>query len=160
MEHKTQARYPASSDVVIAMFTDNGYHERKMQTLGINFEILEGNFDGDELHIKTKRHVPVEAKGIAAKFMPSTTVVVNDERWRQSDKSGQVVVELGGVPLAMSCTAQMRDEGEECVIAYTWNIKAKIPIGGGKLEKFVANDMGDREAKEHKVAIQMLDDYR
>lgn len=160
MEHKTQARYPASSDVVIAMYTDNGFHERKMQALGIDFEILEGNFDGDQLHIKTRRNVPVDAKGLAAKFMPSTTVVVNDERWRQSDKSGAVSVSLQGVPLEMSATAQMTDDGDECVITYNWTITAKLPIGGGKLEKFVANDMGDREAKEHETAIEMLDDYR
>lgn len=160
MKHKTQARYPAPADVVMRMFTDQTYHERKMRALGIEFEILDHEFDGDRMRLKSKRAVPVNAGGIAGKFMPAKTEVVNEEQWRVSDKSGTVVVETRGVPLDMSCTAQMRDENGECVIDYDWQIKANIPMGGGALEKFVVNDMDRREAEEHEAAIELLDDYR
>lgn len=160
MKHTTESRYPAPSDVIIKMFTDKDYHCRKMDALGIDYDVLEAASDGDEFHIKVERRVPVEASGIVKKIMPSTTTVVNDERWRLSDKSGSVHVDTKGVPLQMSCTAQMRDEGDECVIEYQWDIKAKIPLGGGALEKFVAGDMQKREAAEIQAAIDLLDDYR
>ena len=160
MKHSTQARYPASADVVIKMFSDPDFHKRKMDQLGITYDILAEENDGDEFRIKAERHVPIQASGIVTKIMPATTQVVNDERWRLSDKSGLVVVETKGVPLDMSCTAQMRDDGDECVIDYDWEIKARIPIGGGALEKFVVNDMQKREAEERDVGISLLDDYR
>lgn len=159
MKHETQARYPALSEKVIRMFTDRRYHEQKMQSLGIEFSILDYAFDGDELRLKTKRMLPVQASGIAGRFLPSRTEVVNEEFWRISDKSGSVSVETRGVPLRMSCTASMRDEADECVITYEWDIKAKVPMGAGALEKFVIKDMAGREAKEHDAAIALLDDY-
>lgn len=160
MKHTTKASYPAPADVVIKMFCDADYHKRKMDKLGISYQILEENSDGDEFQLKAERQVPVQASGIVKKIMPATTQVVNDERWRVSDKSGSVVVETKGVPLDMSCTAQMTDEGDGCVIEYTWNIKARIPLGGGALEKFVVNDMTKREAEEQAVGISFLDEYR
>lgn len=160
MKRQTQTRYPASSDVVIRMFTDKDYHERKLRQLGIEFEILEHEFDGDALRLRSKRAVPVQAGGIAGKFLPATAEVVNDERWQQSDKSGSVVVETRGVPLEMSCAASLHDDGDGCIIEYAWQIEANVPMGAGTLEKFVVKDMERREAEEHDAAIALLDDYR
>ena len=160
MQFETQGRYPAPADVVRKMFTDQNFHTSKMDKLGIRYEILDCESGGDEFRIKAERHVPVQASGVVKKIMPSTTQVVNDERWRLSDKTGSVEVQTKGVPLEMSCTAQMKDEGDECVITYQWTIKAKIPIGGGALEKFVRNDMQGREAEELAVGISLLDNYR
>lgn len=160
MKRESRARYPASSDVVMKMFTDKDFHSRKMGILGMDFDILEHEFDGKDFRLKAQRGVPMQATGIAAKFMPAKTQVVNDERWSVADKTGTVEVKPQGVPLEMNCTAQMRDEGDECVITYSWNIRAKIPLGGGSLEKFVAADMEKREAEELEAAISLLDDYR
>jgi len=160
MKHEMHAHYPAPSDVVIKMFTDKDYHGRKMEKMGIEFKVLEHEFDGDNFRLKAQRSVPIQATGLAAKFMPSTTQVVNDEKWSVNNKTGSVVVETKGVPLKMSCTAKMQDEGDSCVVIYSWEIKAKIPMGGGALEKFVVADMKDREAEERDAAISLLDAYR
>lgn len=160
MKRDTEAHYPAPADAVVRMFTDKAYHERKMAKLGIEFEILEHAFDGDEMRLRSKRAVPVQAGGIAGKFMPAKTEVVNDERWRLSDKSGAVVVDTQGVPLDMRCTAQMRDDGDACIIDYHWEIEANIPMGGSALEKFVIGDMEKREAEEKRAALELLDEYR
>lgn len=160
MKHEMRARYPASSDVVMKMFTDKDYHARKMEKLGIDFKVLEHAFDGENFRLKAQRLVPIQASGIAAKFMPATSTVVNDEKWTVSDKTGSVVVETKGVPLAMSCTARMQDEGDGCVVVYDWDVKAKIPLGAGALEKFVVSDMKVREAEERDAAISLLNEYK
>lgn len=160
MKREVHAEYPATADLVIKMFADGEYHRQKMEKLGIEFEILEQEFDGNELRIRSKRMVPVDASGVAAKFMPDTAEVINDERWRIADKSGEVVVETKGVPIDMRCTAKVRDNGDTCIIDYDWNIKANIPIGGGALEKFVAGDMDKREAEEKEAALALLESYR
>lgn len=160
MKHKTQDRYPASSDVVIKMFTDPDYHVRKLEKLGLEHEVLGSDSSGDNFQMKVKRYVPIEAAGIVKKILGSTTEVTNDEQWNTADKTGAVTVETKGVPLDMSCTASMSDDGDECIVEYDWNIKARIPLGGGALEKFVAGDMGKSQAKELEVAHSLLDDYR
>lgn len=160
MKHTSESRYPAPSEVVIKMFSDTDYHKKKMEALGIEYEILTDESDGDEYHLKAQRMVPINATGMVAKIMPATSTVVNDERWRLSDKTGSVSVETKGVPLDMSCTANIRDEGDGCVITYDWTIKARIPIGGGALEKFVVNDMQKREAEELQAAHALIDQYR
>jgi len=160
MKLQTQARYSAPSEVVIKAFTDEAFHRAKMDQLGIEFEILASDASGDSYRLQAKRLVPINASGIVAKIMPKTSEVVNDETWNRSDKSGRVVVETKGVPLDMSCTAQMKDDGDGCVIDYNWEIKAKIPLGGGALEKFVAGDVGNRAEEERKVGESLLDSYR
>lgn len=160
MKHEMRAEYPASSDVVVKMFTDQDYHKKKMEKMGIEYEIIDHEFDGDNFRLKAQRLVPIQATGIAAKFMPSTSTVVNDEKWSVNSKTGSVEVETKGVPLTMSCTAKMQDQGDGCVVIYSWDIKAKIPIGGGALEKFVVSDMKDREAEERDAAIALLDQYK
>lgn len=160
MKREVHAEYPAPPDVVIKMFADSEFHRQKMEKLGIEFEILTEEFDGNELRIQSKRWVPVNASGVAAKFMPETAEVVNDERWRIADQSGEVVVDTKGVPIDMRCTAQMRNDGDNCIIDYDWDVKANVPIGGGALEKFVAGDMDKREAEEKEAALALLESYR
>ena len=160
MQHQMIARYPAPSDVVIKMFTDKDYHSRKMDKLGITYEILAHEFENGQFRLKAERQVPTNATGIAAKFMPKTSEVVNDEKWSLADKTGSVVVETRGVPLDMHCTAHMADDGDGCVVTYDWTVKARIPVGGGKLEKFVVSDMENRAEEERKVAVSLLGDYQ
>lgn len=160
MKLQTQDRYPASSDVVIKMFCDEAYHIKKMDKLGIKHEILDSGTNGDVFTIKAKRYMPIEAAGIVKKILGETTEVTNEESWNSASKTGNVTVDTKGVPLQMSCTGKMRDDGDECVVEYDWDIKARIPLGGGALEKFVAGDMQKSQAKELEVAHSLLDDYR
>ena len=46
------------------------------------------------------------------------------------------------------------------VLDHDWTIKAKIPLVGGALEKFVVSDLERRSAEETEIAIRMLKDYR
>lgn len=160
MKHKTEARYPAPSAVVMAMFCDTEFHKRKLEKLGYDYEILAEEDDGETFQLKVQRIVPVEASGIVKKIMPATSTVVNDEHWNRSNNSGGVVVTTKGVPLDMACTVQMRDEGDGCVVEYDWDVKARIPLGAGALEKFVIGDMKKGEARELEAGISFLDDYR
>jgi hypothetical protein len=159
VKHQSYARYPASSDVVIKMFSDKNFHTRKLEQMGMKFEVLEHAFDGKEFRIKVERRVPLQAPGMIKKVVPAETRVVNEERWTVASKTGRVKVEPQGIPINMSCTASMKDEGGECVITYNWDINATLPLMGA-LEKFIASDMEKKAQEENDVAVTLLGDYR
>lgn len=160
MKYEMHAHFPAPSEVVMKMFTDKQFHSRKLEKMGVEFKVLEHTSDGDKFYICVQRMVPMNATGIAAKFMPATTQVTQGEEWFVKDKRGSVDIDTKGAPIKISCTAKMQDQGEECVVIYDWDVKAKIPIGGGALEKFVIADMKKREAVEREAATSLLDEFR
>ena len=161
MKHEMKARYPAPSSVVIRMFSDKDFHTRKLEALGLlKYQVLEHQFDGQEFRIKIERKVPVEAPGMVKKVVPLETTVVNEECWSVASKTGRVLVQAQGMPLEMSCSTAMTDEGQECVITYHWDINATLPLVGATLEKFVVADMERRAAEETQVGISLLQAYR
>lgn len=160
MKHLATARYPAPAAVVVKMFADKDFHTRKLDAMaGVKYEVLEHSLDGKDFRIKIERRVPMEAPAAIRKFLPSETRVVHEERWNIASKTGRVVAQPQGVPVDMSCTATMADEGKGCVITYNWEIKAKLPFMGA-LEKFISADMDKRSDEETRLGITFLDQYR
>ncbi|MBI2384279.1 MAG: DUF2505 domain-containing protein [Gammaproteobacteria bacterium] len=161
MKHEMKARYPASSEVVLKMFSDPAFHTRKLEAMGLSkFTVLSQGLDGDEFHIRIERRVPLDAPGVVKKVVPAESSVVNEERWNLKKKTGRVIAEPKGIPIDMSCTASFKDDGKDCVITYVWDVRAKVPLIGGALEKFVCSDMERRFADETRAAIPLLAGYR
>lgn len=160
MKHEMKARYPASSAVVMKMFADRDFHTRKLEATGYagKYQVLNCSGDGKSFSIRIERKVPVSMPGMG-KNAPESTVV-NDETWNLASKTGRVVVELKGMPLEMSCLTSMKDEGKDCVVSYQWEVKSKIPLVGGTIEKMVVNDMEKKAEEETQAAIALLKDYR
>lgn len=160
MKHEMKARYPASSAVVMKMFADRDFHTRKLEATGYagKYQVLNCTGDGKSFSIRIERKVPVSMPGMG-KNAPESTVV-NDESWNLASKTGRVVVELKGMPLEMSCLTSMKDEGKDCVVSYQWEVKSKIPLVGGTIEKMVVNDMEKKAEEETQAAIALLKDYR
>ncbi|MFA5941049.1 MAG: DUF2505 domain-containing protein [Sinimarinibacterium sp.] len=158
MKHEMQARYPAPSEVVIRMMTDRDFHTRRLEALGMTrYRVLDHAFDGREFRIRIERHVPVQMPGLKG---GAETVVVNEECWNVSTRSGSVTVEAKGMPVQMSCTTRMSDDGDGCVLSFDWDISASIPLVGKTLEKFIVTDMGNRAEDETRAGVSLLDGYR
>lgn len=160
MKHKSQARYPVPSAVVIRMFTDKAFHTRKLDQMGIKYKVLEHDSSPKEFRIRIERKVPMNAPGVVKKLFGAETTVVNDESWNPAARTGRVKVMPQGVPVEVSCTASMKDEGGGCVISYDWDINARVPLIGGAVEKFVIGDMEKRADEETQVGIGLAKDYR
>lgn len=160
MKFETKAKYPVSSDVIIKMFADPGFHTDKLKAMGIaKHRILEQKAEGGEFRIKIERKVPLDAPGMLKKFFAAETTVVSEERWNLAAKTGKVKVEPSGVPIEISCTAKMTDAGGQGTVNYTWEVRAKVPLIGGTLEKFVAGDMEKKLVDETKAAATLAGKY-
>ncbi len=163
MQHVIEVRFPASSDVVIKAFTDKDFHLKKCDALGsTGVELLDHDPDVNNFYVKIRRQMPVEVDvpGALKKLVPATATIVHKDAWKMDSKTGHIDIELSGIPVALSCEVSLRDEGDECVYRYEWDIKAKVPLVGGKLEKLLAADMDEKIPKETQASIPLLDDYR
>lgn len=163
MQHVIEVRFPASSDVVIKAFTDKDFHLKKVDALGsTGVELLDDSDDPDHFYVKIRRQMPVEVDvpGALKKLVPSTATLVHKDAWSASSKTGHIDIDISGVPVDLSAEVSLRDEGDECVYRYEWNIKAKVPLVGGKLEKLLAEDMDQKIPKETEASIPLLDAYR
>ena len=160
MKHDVTTRYPAPAAVVIKMFTDPEFHTRKLEATGYSgkYTVLSKQSDGRDFSIRIERKVPVSLPGVG-KSAPESTVV-NDESWNIASRSGRVVVELKGMPLAMSCATSITDDGAGCIVRYEWEVKSKVPLVGGAIEKMVVSDLQKKSQEETDAAIALLAHYR
>jgi len=158
MKHSTQSRYPAPAEVVLRMFADRAFHERKLKNMGIeNFEILEHAADDRSARIRIARQLPVQLPGMKK----GAGQVVHTETWDLAAGTGDITAEPQGMPLEMHCQARFEPDGDDaCIAHYEWDIKANVPVVGKRVEKFVAADIDKRGAQEAEAGQALLDDYR
>ena len=161
MRFEIKARYPASSAVVIKMFSDKDFHTRKLDALGLRkYQVLKHESTDKEFSIRIERKVPMAPPGIISKLVPAEASVTSEERWNLAQKTGRIKVEPAGIPVEITGTASMTDAGKECVITYLWDARARIPLVGGTLEKFIAADMEKKMVDETRAAVSLLGSYR
>jgi hypothetical protein len=159
MKHTILAKYPVSAAAVLKMFSNKEFHTRKLDSMGYKYRVLDSKAAGKEFSISIERKVPMDAPALIKKLIPAETTVVNEESWNAAAKTGRVKVMPKGVPVEVSCTATLKDEAGGCVINYSWDISARVPLVGGALEKFVAGDMDRRLADETAAAVKLAKEF-
>lgn len=156
--HQTTAHYPAPAAAVLRMFADKAFHLRKLEKIGLKeFRVLEHAHDGNDFHMRVERKVPVNLPGMKK---GATSTVIHNESWNTKTRRGQVDVELSGMPLTMHCESRAEDAGDGCVVHYDWTVTSKVPLVGGKIEKFVIADMDKQAEPERLAGVDLLDQYR
>lgn len=160
MKQLTQSRYPAPAEVVMRMFADPAFHTDKLKALGLKkYQVLEQSTQGEEFRIRIERKVPLDAPALIRKVVPAETTAISEERWDLKSRKGRVSIQPG-VPVDMSCEASMADVAGECVVSYQWEVRAKVPLIGGALEKFICSDLETKLVEETRAAIALLPRYR
>lgn len=160
MKFEIKSRYPASAAVVMKMFMDPAFHTGKLEALGLKkYRVLEQSAKADDFHIRIERKVPLDAPALIRKVVPAETTAISEERWNRSTMKGKVSVQPG-VPVEMTCEASISDVGSECVVRYLWEVRAKVPLIGGALEKFICSDLESKMVEETRAAAGLLGAYR
>ena len=160
MKQEIKSRYAATADVVMRMFADPAFHTAKLQGLGLKkYEVLEQSAQGDYFRIRIERKVPLDAPALVRKVVPAEATAISDERWNLKTRKGKVSIDPG-IPVDMSCEASIDDVGSECVVTYVWEVKARVPLIGGTLEKFICSDLTGKMVEETRVAAGLLKSYR
>jgi Protein of unknown function (DUF2505) len=133
--------YPADPATVFAMLTEVPFQERKCAATGaLSHDVEIKEYDDGSAVIRTRRTLPTDQiPDFAQRFVGRTIDVVQVDDWGPSgpdgSRDGTVVVELKGAPIRFAGSLALRPGGDGTVEAIDGDIKASVPLIGGRMEK-------------------------
>lgn len=103
------------------------------------------------VRLVTRQGSGVELPGFAKKLVPANTAVTQTYEWgpAASDgaRRGTWMADIKGAPVSMSGPTGLRPAGAGCVQLFEGQVKASVPVVGGKLESFALNNLSRELAR-------------
>jgi hypothetical protein len=136
-----EIRYDADPDAVFAMLTDAAFQERKCAATGaLESEVEIQRFPDGGATIRTRRTMPTDQiPDFARSFVGRTIDIVQTDDFGAPDAAGRregtIVVELKGAPIGFAGALALGPSPEGTVETLDGDIKASVPLVGGRLEK-------------------------
>jgi len=156
MKFRHELSYEASPAEVFEMLADPAFREKVGEALDvvsadIALERDEGGFTLVNDQVQRTEGLPSFAK----KFAGDTTRVIQAERW-SSPTSGTLRIDAPGKPTGMEGTIELVPDGAGTIEVVELEIKAKVPLVGGKLERLMAEQVRDGMDVERQVGQAWL----
>ena len=145
--------YEAGVDEVRAMLCDPAYWDKVAAATGARSSstTVDGNtVTTDEL--QEVAGVPSFAK----KIVGDSTRAIKTIVWEDGASRGDFTVETPGKPTSIKGSLTLAATGTGSTLTYRLEVKASVPLVGGKLEKLVAELTDEGFTKEHAVGRAWL----
>ncbi|EWT04954.1 hypothetical protein N864_19230 [Intrasporangium chromatireducens Q5-1] len=153
--------YPASPDEVFAMLTDERFQARKCEEAGALSHDVAVSPAGDGTRVVTKRDLPTQDLPDFAKSLigPRLTITETYE-WAASNgdgsRTGDLTVELGGAPVSLRAKVRLAPQGAATQMTLDGDLKASVPLIGGRIERSAAPAIVDGIRSEAAVGRAWL----
>lgn len=141
--------YDATPDQIMAMLSDAGYPDAKYQDLGdVSFTVAEHEASDNGLNVTVDRQVASNLPDLAKKALGETTKMKQTEVWRKDGDSyvGNMTIEASPVTITVTNTIKPSGDGSDWTSDF--DIKAGVPLVGGKIEKMVMEETKTTLPKE------------
>ncbi|HVV77242.1 MAG TPA: DUF2505 domain-containing protein [Mycobacteriales bacterium] len=135
--------YAADVETVYALISDPDYVERKYVALGgRDVAVDRSETDDGGCEVVTKRTITVDLPGFASKVLTPSQSPIQAETWSPPNAAGERVcnytVEAPGTPSRIVGTHRLTPTASGCHHTIDIDAKVNIPLIGGKIEKFAA----------------------
>jgi Protein of unknown function (DUF2505) len=143
--------YNATPQQIMAMMQDSGYASAKYTELGdVKFEVKSHEPDDNGLNVTVDREVNANLPDMAKKVLGETNQMVQSEVWRADGDSfvGNMTIDSPGKPITITATNVIKPVGDGSDWTVDFEIKASVPLIGGKIEKMVAEETKASLVKE------------
>ncbi len=136
-------RYDAAPDAVFAMLCDEDFQaQRCIATGALAHDVTVEEFDDGGVVVTAHRTMPTDqVPDFVRTFVGQTLVVSEIQDWQAADdhgsREGTLVLEIKGAPIRMTGTLSLVAEGTGAVEVIDCDLKASVPLVGGKIEKSV-----------------------
>jgi hypothetical protein len=162
MKIQDEIRYDASPDVVAAMLADPAFVEDKCRRTGALEQTVE--VDGDAsgpFTVTTVRTMPTDDfPDVAKKFVGESVVIKQVDSWHEGGadgaRTGDVRLKIAGAPVELTGTMTLVADGAGTRQELLGDLKASVPLLGGKLEKAAAPAVVMALRKEAEVGREYL----
>ena len=153
--------YAAPPETVYAMVTDVAFQERKCVEAHAHRHEAAVSPAGDGARVVTKRDLPADdLPDFARSIVGSTLSVTETYEWGAAagdgSRRGTLTVEVAGAPVAMRSTVRLAASGGGSEISIEGDLKASIPLFGGKVEKAAAPAVLDAIRSEQRTGQAWL----
>ncbi|MCL4746388.1 MAG: DUF2505 family protein [Burkholderiaceae bacterium] len=141
-----QEKFSAPIETVYAALTDPKFLEERCLELGEISASCKVKKSAGGHTVTMKRQVKRELPGFLSKLFNPVQTIVIEEKWSDDDDGGMQAsyrLEVIGQPVEVSATISLRPSGKGCVYEISHRAKARIPLIGGQVERFV---LGQTEA--------------
>jgi len=153
--------YPVSHpiDTVFDLLTDPDFLVERSIGIGeleADCEIEED--DAGKVYVSMTRKVVRDLPAFLAKIFDPKQVLSMQETWQQIGESwvgkGEYTVE--GQPVNIKTDITLKPTADGCVYSIQYNAKAKIPMIGGKVEKFIKGNCEEGTRQEMDFLVGKL----
>ncbi len=138
--------YNGLPDDVFAVLSDTDYVEAKCWATGAAEASVTVETAGDDLVIRTVRSLPANVPSYAKSFVGDHIEVDQTETWGPADaqgaRDGRVEASFAGTPMTVRGTMHLTSTGDGTTTVRTvGDIKAGVPLVGGKIERFAGEQV-------------------
>ncbi|GAB3434624.1 DUF2505 domain-containing protein [Phycicoccus ginsengisoli] len=153
--------YAATPAEVFAVLADVAFQEAKCAATGAISFTASVQPQGDATVITTERELPADGLPDFAKSMVGPTLkVVETQTWQAAradgSRTGTVSMSVTGAPIALKGTVALAVEGPGTVEHLDADLRASIPLVGGKIEKAAAPAIENAITIEGRTAHEWL----
>jgi hypothetical protein len=155
MRLRHELAYDAPPADVLAMLADPLFWDKVAGATGALSSTATVNDEGATTRIVVDQQQAVTGvPSFAKKFVGDSTRAITTQVWQGHEASVQV--ETPGKPTSISGTATLAENGSGSTLTYDLDVKASVPLVGGKLEKLVVELTTDGFDKEQAVGAAWL----
>jgi uncharacterized protein YndB with AHSA1/START domain len=156
MKFRHELSYDASPAEVFEMLADPGFRKQVGEALEVVSADISLERDGDGFRLTNDQVQRTEGlPPFAKKIAGDTTRVIQTEEW-SSPTGGTLRIDAPGKPTSMAGTIELVPDGAGTVEVVELEIKAKVPLVGGKLEGLMAEQVRDGMDTEREVGRAWL----
>ena len=154
-------QYSASPEEVFAVLADQAFQDAKCAATAALRHTAAVNTQGDRTVITTERVLPTDGMPDFAKSMVGETLKVTETQdWGPAgddgSRQGTVSMAVAGVPVSLKGSLSLAPGGPGSVETIDADLKASVPLIGGKIEKAAAPPVEDAIAIEQRLAEEWL----
>lgn len=129
---------------------------------GQEAEVVEETRSGDgSVRLVTRQQSAVELPGFARKLIPANTTVTQVYEWEppaaDGSRRGRWSAEAKGAPVTIGGTTELRPEGAGTCHLFLGEVKASVPVVGGRIETLALDNLRRDLALTEKFTQERLE---
>ncbi len=161
MHHEVLMRLDHPPAAVLAGLVDARFQLEKWRRLGaLSVELLEQGGQGSVRVLKIRRKIgpKVQIPAVLKRLIPTEAEFIHREEWDLVSGTGRIDVDLGVLPLRVEGASAVIEKAGGCEQRFEWDIRSSIPLLGGALERFIAENLTRDVVTEARVMNELLKD--